>query len=319
MRFASPQPNAFTYFMPSYSALSADMNRDGLDRHGMMSSASKNIKPSKKAATPPKKTQLLQNDYEVWHMSAFLSCMAAEIVTPSVPATPNFEKFVSQILASTQLPSASILLGLLYLTAFCKTAPAAARVPGSVYHLLICALVVANKFLDDNTFTNKSWSEISGLSVKEISSLERQWLITMGWDLHLSLEDQKKWHLWLCTWRSWEARLVREESLALQRSQSPFVASGSGLFTPASTLPLTPPLTPSANAYVPATAGDYHDNAWAPRKSSLPRRPQWIDHYALPSLSRPDVYEGNCHTEVCYSHHLHSTARVCSTAAFGAY
>ena len=65
---------------------------------------------------------------------------------------------------------------------------------GSEYRLLTVALMLGNKFLDDNTYTNKTWAEVSGITVGEIHVMEVEFLSNMRYTLYAS---KAEWHSWL--------------------------------------------------------------------------------------------------------------------------
>jgi hypothetical protein len=49
--------------------------------------------------------------------------------------------------------------------------------------------------LDDNTYTNKTWAEVSGLKIKEIHLMEVEFLSNMRYSLFTSENDWHRWHL----------------------------------------------------------------------------------------------------------------------------
>ncbi|TKA42975.1 hypothetical protein B0A49_13995, partial [Cryomyces minteri] len=140
-------------------------------------------------------------DYEMETMTDFVSEMAqgmyalyksqiciADIdlirsVLPGTSVHPSFRKWVSQVLCATRLPSATILLSLYYLsvriTMLSKAGPKT-PVEGQSYRLLTISMIIGSKFLDDNTFINRSWSEVSGIKVAELNRLELEWLQDIG-------------------------------------------------------------------------------------------------------------------------------------------
>lgn len=91
--------------------------------------------------------------------------------------------------------------------------PVTQRSAGHVYRMLTIALLLASKFLDDNTFQNKSWAEVTGLPVVELNTLEREWLEEMGWNLHVDPTGKKGFEIWRQTWEHWrEAGAVSKVS-----------------------------------------------------------------------------------------------------------
>lgn len=111
-------------------------------------------------------------------------------------------KFVLQILSSTRLPSSTILLGLVYLKErMAMLNPVApSRDPLFFHRMLTIALLLASKFLDDNTFQNKSWSEVTGLPVIDLNALEKTWLEEIGWHLHVDPEGTKGFSQYKLMW-----------------------------------------------------------------------------------------------------------------------
>ncbi|KAF3770045.1 hypothetical protein M406DRAFT_354229 [Cryphonectria parasitica EP155] len=73
------------------------------------------------------------------------------------------------------------------------TNPSVRGRPGSEYRLLTVALMLGNKFLDDNTYTNKTWAEVSGISVQDIHVMEVEFLSNMRYALLASSEQWEEW------------------------------------------------------------------------------------------------------------------------------
>ncbi|CAM1507167.1 Fc.00g068080.m01.CDS01 [Cosmosporella sp. VM-42] len=152
-------------------------------------------------------------DYEVDVMAEYVAEMATRVVTPDASVTSAFRKFVSQILTSTRLPSTTILLGMNYLAKRVNTlkgqGPYKAS-EGQVWRYLTVSLLLGSKFLDDNTFQNRSWSEVSGIAVSELNTLEFEWVESMGWRLYVNLDLSKDYQAWLENWRDWQQMKKRQ-------------------------------------------------------------------------------------------------------------
>lgn len=61
------------------------------------------------------------------------------------------------------------------------------------YTLFVSSLILAQKWIKDDRFSNSYWARSSGLSIAEINKNERQFLNLIGWNLNVSLEDYGKW------------------------------------------------------------------------------------------------------------------------------
>lgn len=165
-------------------------------------------------------------DYEVEVMAEYVSDMSTRLVTPDAPVTSAFRKFVSQILTSTRLPSTTILLGMNYLAKrinTMKTQGPYKSSEGQVWRYLTVSLLLGSKFLDDNTFQNRSWSEVSGIPVSELNSLEFDWVQAMSWRLYVNLDLSKDYQAWLDSWRDWQQMKKRQAQVARDRLNSTMV------------------------------------------------------------------------------------------------
>ena len=178
-------------------------------------------------------------DYEMDQMSDFVAEMAhgmydlyrtdinladidfARSVCPGLTVPTRFRKYVFQILSSTRLPSSTILLSLYYLACRMRMLSSAgvySSDSGQVYRLLTTALVLGSKFLDDNTFQNKSWAEVSNIPVAELNSMELDWLFAFEWKIHDRIyDDQDGFATWRAQWETWQAKTAAKSNGSRQR------------------------------------------------------------------------------------------------------
>ncbi|CAL5870269.1 uncharacterized protein PFLUO_LOCUS4504 [Penicillium psychrofluorescens] len=231
-------------------------------------------------------------DYEMDRMSDFVAEMAqgmydlyktkinladidfARSIYPGSSVPPQFRKYVYQILSSTRLPSSTILLGLFYLSSRMRMLSAQrAFFPGNgqVYRMLTVALLLGSKFLDDNTFQNKSWAEVSNIAVAELNSMELEWLFAFDWKIHDRIYDQQDgFASWRAHWDTWRAKAnarARESRQTLAPLDTNIVRNNQGatkpLMSPEGPIPLQYQrslhlenswLNPTASEYSPPSA-----------------------------------------------------------------
>ena len=129
--------------------------------------------------------------------------------------SPAFRHFAHQVLAQTLLTPTALILALYYVQLLpaaigsdAETALGLLAQPASTtpFKLLTLGLMLANKFLDDNTFLNKTWHEVTGIPLAELNKMESYFLCRT--QFHLSLSDAA-WHQHLT--RLNEAELSSEE------------------------------------------------------------------------------------------------------------
>lgn len=136
-------------------------------------------------------------------------------VNPGSRPTPQFHKYVLQILSSTRLPSSTVVLGLFYLASRMRIVSDSGedtRSSGTVYRMLTTCLLLGSKFLDDNTFQNRSWADVSSIPVHELNEMELGWLKGFDWTLHGPMYNETEgFYMWREHWKAYEedAQLAR--------------------------------------------------------------------------------------------------------------
>lgn len=124
-------------------------------------------------------------DYDMQEMSIFLASQVQAILSVGsmqrdFGSPPALIKFALQLLHATRLPLSTILAGLVYL----ENRPGYLQMlTNSSYYAMTTMLVISNKFMDDHTFTNRSWSEVTGFDLSLINQLERDWLVGIRFSL----------------------------------------------------------------------------------------------------------------------------------------
>ncbi|QRV76827.1 cyclin [Ceratobasidium sp. AG-Ba] len=106
---------------------------------------------------------------------------------------PEFVAFISDLLATTQVSQSVITLALHYIYTLKQANPSIRGRRGSEYRLAVTALMLANKFLDDNTYTNKTWSDVSRISLSEINQMEKEFLSGLNHNLYVDLATYESW------------------------------------------------------------------------------------------------------------------------------
>jgi Cyclin len=227
-------------------------------------------------------------DYDMEWMADFVSDMAqqlyelfssqicladidiAQSVQRGKSSHPSFRTWVHSVLCATRLPSATIVLSLHYLSLRMTMLQERRQPPqeGQIYRLLTVALILGSKFLDDNTFINRSWADVSCIEIKVLNTMEQDWLSDIDYRLHRDPIEAQGFQTWLTHWKEYEAQKLAMGARSLKLSpidtnvqrQVPVHKT----FTPQSTQSAFPP--PSAQEYHSARSQQtqYHTPAWTP-------------------------------------------------------
>ena len=233
-----------------------------------------------------------QGMYELYHARICLADIdIARSVNPNLTVPPAFRKYVSQVLSSTRLPSSTILYGLYYLAHRMTELSREGRYPsgtGQIYRMLTTALLLGSKFLDDNTFQNRSWSEVSNIPVQELNTLELEWLKSIEWDLHIDFNDPQGFKLWDLKWKHWQATRVdlSMESLKLNPLNPNVQRQPSVTKRISPTLPYPAPYYESA--YTAAAVKDRLPSQWNSARYD-PRYDDWSTPLSATRYSPPSA------------------------------
>ena len=113
-------------------------------------------------------------------------------------ATPAFRRFVHQVLSQTLLSPTALVLALYYMRELPRILAAPGEAGGdeagalalfahppstAPFKLLTLGLMLANKHLDDNTFLNKTWHEVTGIPLGELNRMETFYLCRAQYQL----------------------------------------------------------------------------------------------------------------------------------------
>ena len=269
------------------------------------------VQPKEEKASGGVATHL---DYELEQMIDFVSEMAqgmygflqsticiadidmSQSVLPKTTVSASFRNYVQGILNSTRLPSSTILLGLHYLAermALLSARGVYSSTTGHLYHMLTTALMLASKFLDDNTFQNRSWAEVSKVPVKELNTLELEWLLDIQWNLHIEFADPKGFSAWFQRWNLWQAK--QAESTLDSLKLTPLDGNIRRQRSLNKQLPPTPLYTPPYSDFT-SDLRDHAQTYWqTPRHADWPAYRSSRDEYSPPSApttgpTTPDWY-----------------------------
>ncbi|KAL9109857.1 MAG: hypothetical protein Q9227_005560 [Pyrenula ochraceoflavens] len=158
-----------------------------------------------------------------------------KVLAPDTTPTMGFRKWVTTILATTQVTQNVVILALLFIYRLKKSNPQVSGKRGSEFRLLTIALMLGNKFLDDNTYTNKTWAEVSGISVSEIHVMEVEFLSNMRYNLYVSSAE---WDGWMVKLGKFRKFLFDSSRVSVQRTMA--LNSPTSLALPQHKLPSPP-------------------------------------------------------------------------------
>ncbi|KAI8384794.1 cyclin-domain-containing protein, partial [Radiomyces spectabilis] len=116
-----------------------------------------------------------------------------ETATIANETSLRFKRFCKDILTATQLSESVVMLALKYIAMLLQNNPNIQGAEGSEYRLFTVALMLGNKFLDDNTYTNKTWADVSGMKVSDLNIMELEFLDVLKFRIFVRKEEHDRW------------------------------------------------------------------------------------------------------------------------------
>ncbi|RKO88712.1 hypothetical protein BDK51DRAFT_51682 [Blyttiomyces helicus] len=141
-------------------------------------------------------TQPAHND-----LAAYLATLLWEHAAPTPlahefiiahPRHAAFRGFVAHLLERTEVSLSTVLLALKYMQRMAREpgSPAAHQPLATAF---LAALLLANKFLDDGSFTNAAWADAGGIPVADLNRAEWEALEAIEFELAVSEEEYMGW------------------------------------------------------------------------------------------------------------------------------
>jgi hypothetical protein len=173
-------------------------------------------------------------DYEMDAMVDFVAETAHQIILSHKPVPPGFRKWVHQVLSATRLPSATIMLSFDYLTMrMAKQQLIQATFDeNDLYRMLTVSLILGSKFLDDNTFINRSWAEVSTIPVGILNQMERAWLQDMIFKLHRDRNAPNGFDCFDRRWKEFQNHRQNQASRSLRPLNTNVIPHANSVYSP---------------------------------------------------------------------------------------
>ena len=244
-----------------------------------------------------------QGMYEIYCSKICLADIdiSRSVLDSRISVHADFRKYVSQVLSSTRLPSSTILLGLHYLSSRMTLLSIEGQFGyggGQVHRMLTIALLLGSKFLDDNTFQNRSWSEVSNIPVGDLNVLEMEWLLAIDWNMHIDPRDRQGFSLWHEQWQRYQISKANKIEPLVQSLVQTHIH---GISTPQqqSFHQVPSPASHNTSAYADRYVGrDFEDNAHS--QWFTPRYNTWQSSRSQMDYSPPSAPETGPNTPDWY-------------------
>ncbi|WVQ93783.1 hypothetical protein IAU59_000861 [Kwoniella sp. CBS 9459] len=207
-----------------------------------------------------------------------------------VRPSPDFGKFVERLLTVTSVSHSVTLVALLYIYRL-KMNNKFFATPGSEQRPFVAALMLGNKYLDDNTYTNSTWAELAGMQLSEINRMEKEFLEGLVYRLGVDISEYQRWKMLLD-----EFMLSRSNETSIARHARQLSTGKSPYHVNKAISPLVPSGTSishrARSASPPRVEPPAHHAAYAfPAALEHARKRSAVDAFNHDSLTSANIYE----------------------------
>jgi hypothetical protein len=160
----------------------------------------------------PRQNHFIQGDPQSDRLAEFVSKMVFYIFWSDCQVSNDFVYYTKYLLETMQVSCSTALLSLYYLNrlrqhlfvpgTFKSVSIQASkyqyrRDPKLEYRLFTISLILANKYLDDNSYSNKAWSEVTGLDLRKVNIMELEFMKYIDYTLLVKEKEYVQWVRWL--------------------------------------------------------------------------------------------------------------------------
>ncbi|ORY07611.1 hypothetical protein K493DRAFT_197494, partial [Basidiobolus meristosporus CBS 931.73] len=124
--------------------------------------------------------------HRMWHQKVTMA-------GPSI----TFRDFCKAVFIRSEVSPSVIFLGLKYVQRLTKYCPDVRGEEGSECRLFVISLIISHKMLEDSTYTNQTWSELTRIPVSELNQMEAEFLHSIKYRLHIPEEEYSQWLLYI--------------------------------------------------------------------------------------------------------------------------
>lgn len=119
------------------------------------------------------------------------------------PIQIPLETFIEHIMARTRISTNTIVTAFMYLDRLKRKHPRCKGSPGSGHRLVLSAIMLAAKYMYDDTFDNVAWATVSSglFHLSHVNHMEMELLHFLNFELFIHIDD------WYCFYANLERRI----------------------------------------------------------------------------------------------------------------
>lgn len=181
--------NNIPYDTPPNTDLSVSNNADNVVPNGTITPSASTKFPSSTVLSPKATCNSSVASF-VDNASSYISTLFAPYESTKIKNDKQtISNFLTQIIKRSKLSKTLVLYSMLYVAKISKCKAAnlknSPEFSNCAKRISLVSIIISHKFLNDNTFSMKTWSQISGLKISDLISMERWCLSVLNFNLNI--------------------------------------------------------------------------------------------------------------------------------------
>ena len=96
----------------------------------------------------------------------------------------SISKYINRIIKYFECCDSFIIMAIIYINRLCQNSEIRLN-KYSIHNLILVGCVISSKYLEDDHYSNDFYSEVGGISLKELNLLEINMLQSLEYNLHI--------------------------------------------------------------------------------------------------------------------------------------
>lgn len=117
----------------------------------------------------------------------------------SRPPPISIQDYIQRLRKYFRCSDECFVLALVYMDRIGRNNATMAVCDLTVHRLLVIAVMIAAKYLDDLFYDNRHYAKAGGMTTREVNVLEAAMLTALGWNAHVSVQEYGLYHDLVCT------------------------------------------------------------------------------------------------------------------------
>ena len=135
---------------------------------------------------------ILEDNKRLMNYSEIVKKQSLNVFSSRIVPKISMEEYLIRIQNYTNIEKNTLIVGLIYIDRFCKISGLTLTYY-NIHRILFISILISIKYNEDKFYDNKYYSEIAGIKLKELNTLEYNYIHMIHFLLYVKNETHKKY------------------------------------------------------------------------------------------------------------------------------